>query len=195
MSRIGRTWRVPTEACAYQVPREPYLENTSVSAWVYSARLSRGTAQSSIKLTGLPSPLRLIMILRPALRTSHRFFCKLASGIATTDPARPRSPIKLCRDVNFSSKGACASPENSTNRIASGVGPLASMRAVSMVFLKLGLWRAKSIMVRSTNSTAVGPSLTICCALSIALKKLAKFTTPSTLCCGKGANFSSSDLK
>ncbi len=58
----------------------PCRANTSVSASVYSARCSSGTAQSSMKLTGLPSPLRLIMMLRPALRTSHRFFCGASSA-------------------------------------------------------------------------------------------------------------------
>ena len=106
ISKIGRTCSVPTEAWAYQVPREPYLENTSVKAWVYSAKLSSGTAQSSIKLTGLPSPLRLIMILRPALRTSHRFFCRDASGIGTTDPGKPRSLISSCKALSFSSNEA-----------------------------------------------------------------------------------------
>ena len=93
MSRMGRTCSVPTEAWAYQVPLLPYLRNTWVSASVYSARCSSGTAQSSMKLTGLPSPLRLIMMFRPALRTSHRFFCGASSAIRTTEPGRPRSPI------------------------------------------------------------------------------------------------------
>ena len=50
--------------------------------------------------------------------------------------------------------------------------------------------RASSIMVRSTSSTAVGFSFTMCCALSIALWKLVKFTTPRVLCLGSGASFS-----
>ena len=41
MSRIGRTCSVPTDACAYQVPRVPWRANTSVSASVYSARCSQ----------------------------------------------------------------------------------------------------------------------------------------------------------
>ncbi len=86
MSRIGRTCSVPTEACAYQVPRLPWRANTSVNASVYSARRSSGTAQSSMKLTGLPSPFRLIMMFRPALRTSHRFFCGASSLMRTTLP-------------------------------------------------------------------------------------------------------------
>ena len=34
MSRIGRTWRQPTEACAYHVPRVPLRPNSSVIASV-----------------------------------------------------------------------------------------------------------------------------------------------------------------
>ena len=71
MSRIGRTCSVPTEACAYQVPRVPCFSNTCVRRSVYSARCSSGTAQSSMKDTGLPSPFIDIMMLRPALRTSQ----------------------------------------------------------------------------------------------------------------------------
>ncbi len=43
--------------------------------------------------TGLPSPFMLIMMLSPALRTSHSAFCAFASGISTTEPGKPRSPI------------------------------------------------------------------------------------------------------
>ena len=43
----------------------------AVSRSVYSARSSSATAQSSMKETGFPSPFIDIMMLRPALRTSH----------------------------------------------------------------------------------------------------------------------------
>ena len=36
--------------------------------------------------TGLPSPFMLIMMLSPALRTSHRAFCAASSAISTTLP-------------------------------------------------------------------------------------------------------------
>ena len=90
---MGRTCSVPTDAWAYQVPRLPWRANTSVSASVYSAKWTSGTAQSSMKLTGLPSPFKLIMMFRPALRTSHKAFCGASSSISTTEPGRPRSPI------------------------------------------------------------------------------------------------------
>ena len=93
MSRIGRTCSVPTDACAYHVPRVPCFANTCVSRSTYSARCSSGTAQSSMNDTGLPSPFMLIMMLSPALRTSHSAFCAAASVMRTTLPGKPRSPI------------------------------------------------------------------------------------------------------
>ena len=101
MSRIGRTCSVPTEACAYQVPRVPCFSNTCVRRSVYSARCSSGTAQSSMKETGLPSPFIDIMMLRPALRTSQSAFCCVASVISTTLPGRPRSAISWTSSFNF----------------------------------------------------------------------------------------------
>ena len=186
MSRIGRTCSVPTEACAYQVPRLPYLAKTSVRRSVYSARCSSGTAQSSMKLTGLPSPLRLIMMLRPALRTSHRSFCAASSGISTTLPGRPRSPISSTSCLSRGSSAALPAPANSTSKMAAG----RPISAVSTVDLNAGFARLSSIMVRSTSSTAVGPSLTMCCAASIAAWKVGKLTTPSTLARGSSDSLS-----
>ena len=188
MSRIGRTCNVPTEACAYQVPRVPWRANTSVSAAVYSARCSSGTAQSSMKLTGLPSPLRLIMMLSPALRTSHSAFCGASSDISTTLPGRPRSAISSPSSRSVLRSSARSSPLNSTSRIAAGV----PSSALSITGLNAGLARARSIIVRSTSSTAVGCSLTMCCAESIARWKLAKLTMPSTLARGRGCRRRSS---
>lgn len=62
--------------------------------------------------------------------------------------------------------------------------------AVSTVGLNAGLARLSSIIVRSTSSTAVGPSLTMCCAASMAEWKVGKFTIPSTLARGSGASLS-----
>ena len=176
MSRIGRTCKVPTEAWAYQVPRLPYLRNTPVSASVYSAKLSSGTAQSSMKLTGLPSPRRLIMMFRPALRTSHRFFCGASSTISTTLPGKPKSPISSTSSLILCAISALLGPENSTNNTASGMPPLmCGDKAVRMVGAKAGFCKDSSIMVRSTSSTADScptcmpcPSLTMCCAESMA---------------------------
>ncbi len=165
MSRIGRTCSVPTEACAYQVPRVPWRVKTSVRASVYSARCCSGTAQSSMKLTGLPSPFRLIMMLRPALRTSHSAFCGASSLISTTLPGRCRvSATSSTSERNWRSSAPLSSPLNSTSRIAAG----SPISAASMVARNAGLARDSSIIVRSTSSTALGPSVTMCCAASIA---------------------------
>ena len=96
MSRIGRTCSVPTDACAYHVPRVPCRANTCVSRSTYSARCSSGTAQSSMNDTGLPSPFMLIMMLSPALRTSHSAFC--AAGVGHLDDAARQAEIAHQRD-------------------------------------------------------------------------------------------------
>ena len=64
VQRAHRGVRVPGAA------RAVLLEHRASAASVYSARCSSGTAQSSMKDTGLPSPFIDIMMFRPALRTS-----------------------------------------------------------------------------------------------------------------------------
>jgi hypothetical protein len=55
----------------------------------------------------------------------------------------------------------------------------------------MAMSRASSISVRSTNSTATGPSLTMCCAASMALRKEAKWQMPNALFLGIGESLSS----
>ncbi len=164
MSRIGRTCSVPTDACAYQVPRVPCFSKTRVSRSTYSARCGSGTAQSSMNETGFPSPFMLIMMLRPALRTSHSAFWADASVMRTTDPGRPRSPIVSTSRSRPRRGPSASSPRNSTSRIASG----SPISAASITGRNAGLPRASPIIVRSTSSTAAGASVTMCCADSIA---------------------------
>ena len=57
-----------------------------------------------------------------------------------------------------------------------------------MVDLNAGFARDSSIIVRSTSSTALDPSGTMCCAASIAAWKVGKLTTPSTRSRGSGAS-------
>ena len=102
------------------------------------------------------------------LRTSHKADCDFASVICTTEPGRPRSPISSSSARNFSSKGACISPANSTNNNASVSWPCTRVNAVSITGANSGLARESSIMVRSTSSTATGPSFTICCVNAMA---------------------------
>jgi hypothetical protein len=93
MLSTGRMCSVPTEACAYHVPSVPCLRNTRVSASVYSARCSSGTAQSSMNETGLPSPFIDIMMFSPAFLTSQISRCSPASPIWTTVSGWRRSPM------------------------------------------------------------------------------------------------------
>ena len=86
MLRMGRTCRHPTEACAYQVPCVPCLRNSFVSRSVNSARSPSGTAQSSMKETGFPSPFIDIMMFSPALRTAVMSAWDFASRVRTTEP-------------------------------------------------------------------------------------------------------------
>ena len=55
----------------------------------------------------------------------------------------------------------------------------------------MAMSRASSISVRSTTSTATGPSLTMCCVASMALRKVAKWQMPSALFLGMGESFNS----
>jgi hypothetical protein len=117
-----------------------------------------------MKLTGLPSPRRLIMMFRPAFLTSHSAFWDGSSVRGTTAFGSPSSPLRSSSRDSCASSGESSGPANSTSRIAAGC----PISADSITGRKAGLARARSIIVRSTSSTAVGPSLTMCCAESIA---------------------------
>ena len=88
----GPHMQVPTEAWAYQVPRLPCLWNTSCQRVGVFGQVLSGTAQSSMKLTGLPSPFRLIMMFRPpcVLPTG---FLRCVVGHAHHRVRQARSPI------------------------------------------------------------------------------------------------------
>src|SRR5262252_4842063 len=113
-----------------------------------------------------------IMMSRPAVRTSVIAPCSLGSSTSTTPPrcapslsqAKPRSPMSAAsrfRRRRFSSQSSSA---NSTSSTASG----SPRTNCSTVGRKIAMSRASAIMVRSTSSTAIGASLTMCCAASIA---------------------------
>ena len=188
MSRIGRTCSVPTDACAYHVPRVPCLRNTSVRRSTYSARCASGTAQSSMNDTGLPSPFMLIMMLRPALRTSHSAFCAPAS-VMLHDASR-QAEVAHQRDevLELAPRSAGASsPTNSTSRIASG-SPIE--RAVDHR-------PERGIAAREVDHRAVDElhrgrrrASTMWRVHSIARYSVGKFTTPSVRCAGIGATLS-----
>ena len=169
----GRTCRQPTEACAYQVPRVPCFSNTSVSrCGVVGEMLERHRAI-------LDEGDRLALLL-------HRHHDVEAGGAHIGDrglqrrdraprrrrpTSRPACPSRS-RD-RPSARASCfrraqvlvqSSSANSTSRIASG----SPRTKASSVGRNIAISRASSIMVRSTSSTAIGFSLTICCAASIA---------------------------
>ena len=89
--KVGRTCRHPTEAWPYQTAVVSWRAKTSVSRSVYSASLSRGTAQSSMKATVFPSPFIDITMLSAALRTSHitRWSAGATAGRTASRNPRP----------------------------------------------------------------------------------------------------------
>ena len=111
------------------------------------------------------------MMLRPEVRTSAIAACSAASVTSTTPPhfapclskPKPRSPIMAAS--SFSRRWFSTSPSsNSTSRIASG-SPCTKAFSVGR---NIAISLASSSMVRSTSSTAIGLSLTRCCAAFIA---------------------------
>ena len=74
----------------------------------------------SMKGDGKPVSFMLIMMLRPALRTSHKAFCSLASSMLTHMPGKPRSLMRSFNADRRSTSRSLSSPANSTSRIACG---------------------------------------------------------------------------
>jgi hypothetical protein len=188
-----RQWRASFRAVAPQVEDGPHVQRadrgvgvpgaaravrakTSVRLLVYSARCSSGTAQSSMKDTGLPSPRMLIMMFRPALRTSHSAFCSPAS------PFRPRCPAARGRP----SAPPAAPAARCSSRFAGEFHQQDGVRA-----RRSGLFRSPGgrpdcrAPVRSWCGRPVpprpGPSLTMWRVMSIAWWKVGKLMTPSDL--------------
>ena len=88
MQAADRGVRVPGAVGAV-LARRP-----AVSRSVYSARSSSGTAQSSMKETGFPSPFIDIMMLRPCLaHVPHRAAGRPGRSPRRRAPGKPRSPI------------------------------------------------------------------------------------------------------
>ena len=181
VQRADRRVRVPGAAAAV-LARTP-----AVSASVYSARCSSGTAQSSMKLTGLPSPLRLIMMLRPALRTSHRFFCGASSGISTTLPGRPSSPIRSTRSFSLRQQRCLVAARELDQQ--DGRGPADQRGLDGGPEGRVGEAQLDHRAVDQLDRGAA-PSFTMCCAASIAAWKVGKLTMPSTLARGSSDSLS-----
>ena len=136
MSRIGRTCSVPTEACAYQVPRVPWrCEHLGQRIGVVGQVLERHRAV-------LDEADRLAV----ALQAHHDVEAGLAHlpqvllrrrrrASRTTLPGRPRSPISSTSCASLGVSAALSSPANSTSRIAAG----RPISAVSIVGRNAGL--------------------------------------------------------
>src|SRR5579884_3659878 len=116
------------------------------------------------------------MMFSPAVRTSAIPDCSLGSKTSTTPPqlapalsqASPRAPSKSPRRLRRRRFSSQSSSANSTKRIASG----SPRKNASTVGLNMAISRAKPNMVRSVNSTAIGPSLTMCGAAAKQRRKL-----------------------
>jgi len=111
------------------------------------------------------------MMLRPAVRISAIALCSPGSRTSTTPPKprpllsneKPRSPMRSTSRLSRRSFSGSSSP-NSTSSTASG-DPRTNFSTVGR---NIAMSRESSIMVRSTSSTAIGPSLTMCWAASMA---------------------------
>ena len=103
----------------------------------------------------------------------------------------PRSPIISTREFNLRKLVASSASANSTSRTDSESALITS----DITCRKISILRAKSIIVRSINSTAVGPKETIDLVAVIASWKLWKWHTPRMVLLGSGERANSTFLK
>jgi FAD/FMN-containing dehydrogenase len=168
------------EDCA--VPLDHLADYTARLTDVFERNGTSGTAQSSTNEIGLPASFIDIMMLRPAVRNSVIAACSFGSWTSTTPPhlaplwrqSKPRSPISSCRRCSRRSFSSGASA-NSTSSSAAG----RPCTKASKVGRNMAMSRASAIIVASTSSTAIGASLTMCCAAAIASWKLPKWQAPT----------------
>jgi len=101
MSRIGRTCSVPTEACAYQVPRVAVLfEYLRQAVGVLGKVLERHRAVLD-EGHGFAVALHGHHDVEAALRTSHRSFCCETSVISTDAAGKPEIGHELHQLLQF----------------------------------------------------------------------------------------------
>ena len=145
--------------------------------WVYSARCSSGTAQSSMKDTGFPSPFIDIMMLRPALRTSQS---SAWPGLGHLDHAAGQAEVahQLVQPLEIAHL-----------RLALLARELDQQDRLGLALQgALDHRRERGVGEREVDHGAIdqlhrrGPSFTMCCAASIALWKRGKCATPRALC-------------
>ena len=117
-SSAGRTWRQPTEACAYHTAWVAWRSMTSVSRRYHSGRRSSGIAQSSIKASGLRAAGCDIEMLSPALRSAQIRPWRAGDSARATPAATP--PIVDSRAESDAETRSGSSSANSTTRMSRG---------------------------------------------------------------------------
>ena len=165
----GRTCRQPTEACAYQVPRGAVLlEDVGEPRGVVGEMLERHRAV-------LDEGDRLSLLLHRhhdvEAGGAHLGDRGLQLGIEHLDHAAPLGAAvgsSRSRDrpsARRGARGGARSRPGRPRRTRPAAAPSGSPRTnASSVGRNMAMSRASSIIVRSTSSTAMGPSLTMCCA-------------------------------
>ena len=142
-SRIGRTCRQPTEACAYQVPRVSCRSNTSVSvrcsprgarAGPYSPRRTRPACRILHRHHDVEAGLAQVGDRRWQLRVEHIDHAALLRPFA----GKPRSPISSCSRVSRRTFSTWSSSPNSTSSTASRARRARTHRA------RDGTWRSRA---------------------------------------------------
>ena len=120
------------------------------------------------------------MMLRPAVRSSVIAACSFGSSTSTTPPQLRAAVVPVqSRDRRSIRAGASAAarsrPASSANSTSSSAAGSPRTKA-SSVGRNMAMSRASPIIVASTSSTAIGASLTMCCAAAIASWKRAEVT-------------------
>ena len=110
----------------------------------------------------------------------------LQPGIEHLDHAAPcraglvPAEAEIAHQLARAASGGAGSRPGPPRRTRRAGSPPGSPRTnASIVGRNIAMSRASPSMVRSTSSTAIGPSLTMCCAASIALWKLPKWQAPT----------------
>ena len=165
----GRTCRVPTEACAYQVPSVPCLsKHLGQPVGVFGEVLEPHRAVLD-EGDRLPVALHRHHDVEAFLADVHDRACSADRSPRSRRlwrPAAQEAEIAHQLDELFQAAQIVVAVVAGELGQQDRVG-LAAHKA-STIGRNIGLSRASSIIVRSTSSTAVGPSLTMCWVASIA---------------------------
>ena len=183
MSRIGRTCSVPTDACAYHVPRVPCLRKISVKPVDVLGEMRERHRAILDERHRLAVAAHAHHDVEARLANLPQRLLRAASAICTTALAAGRGRPSARRDRRARATARLALVADELDQQDRCGSPIS---AASITGRNAGLPRARSIIVRSTSSTADGPSSTMCRAHSIARWSDGKLTTPSVRCGGSG---------